>query len=346
MADAQANGLKRSHPTDETYEKDGVQKRIRSSNGSPAPKTNGSSGSKPDVGKIMEQARARIAAAAARLQGPAAGASGTLPGSHSPSPGPAEGKGLSRMEQMKARVAATMAKSSGSASSSNPVPTYDDGISRARGGLSAALHPSLLDANQDARSSKNKQVMQPKFATTMANRRLPEEQVSKASKPKKQLAIFAPDPTETRSNPYFDASLGAQTATLKARNARQLKFNEKGKYIAQGSTLRRQLALEAMRKRIAISSSKAKLDDDPSEKNFVIESLGSESDREWWDEGLLDSYSELETGLQLDDKITNLIQHPILIAPPGHVPPPKPLPLTSKEQKKLRRQSKSYFDNH
>ena len=340
MADAPSNGLKRPHPTDGLYDGNIVQKKIRSNNGSPAPQTKVVPGSKPDVSKIMADARARAAAVAARLQG--GGTKGVSSTAHSPSPGPApsaEGNALSRIEQIKARVAATMAKSNATTTTTAyQAPAYDDGVLRARGGLSAALHPSLLDTNQDARSSKSKQAIQPKFATTMANRRpqSPADQSSKSGKAKKPLDLSGGyDAAETRNNPYFDASLGGQTATLKARNAKQLSFNQKGKYIAQGVSLRRTLALEAMRKRIAASAKKANLEEEPSEKSWAKD---TPPEVEWWDEGLIDSYADIATDLKLDDKLTRLVQHPILISPPGHVPPPKPLPLTSKEQAKLRRQ--------
>lgn len=125
---------------------------------------------------------------------------------------------------------------------------------------------------------------------------------------------------------------------MRARNPKQLKFVEKGKYIAQASALRRQVALEQMRKRIAASTKKASLDEDPSEKHFIVEK--PEKDVEWWDEGLLDSYVEIDKGLQLDTKLTSLVQHPVALEPPQdrHAPAPRPLPLTSREQAKLRRQ--------
>lgn len=107
-------------------------------------------------------------------------------------------------------------------------------MSRAKGGLGTQLHPALMDNTvQEFRPSKGKQAVQPKA-----------DQTSKSGKAKKQLDLSLPDPTETRTNPYFDASLGSHTATLKARNRRDLAFNAKGKYIQQGAALRRQRALE------------------------------------------------------------------------------------------------------
>jgi len=358
MAEVASNTLKRPHPEDNV---DHASKKSRSSNGSPAPVTNGSASAKPDVNKIMAEARAKAAAVAARLHGgkitsnslsqtPSAGsAQSTLPSS-----APAGGSVMSRIEQMKARVAAATAKTGAAATqrTASPMPTYqapilEDGLSRPRGGLDVGLHPALVgESGQDARSSKGRQAMQPKFATTMANRRT--ESPGPASKPgkeKKQLDLSGPSAEETRSNPYFDASLGAKTATLKARHSRQLVFNQKGKYIQQANALRRQAALEQMKRRIAESSRKAGIDEDlDTEKAFLVQ---APPEIEWWDEGLVNgkSYDAIDdpNGLKVDSEdsiITIYIQHPVLLEPPQEkiMPAPKPMYLTAKEQAKLRRQ--------
>lgn len=339
MADSPSNSLKRPHPED-VQNGDSASKKIRSTNGSPAPQTNGSAPGKPDVSKIMADARARAAAIAARAR---------PNGSPALAPAPPTGNtGVSRAEQLKARVAAAMAKTSATSEqrTESPLfqpPSIEDGISRARGGLGIGLHPSLMDASQGA--SKSKQAIQPKFATTMANRRTqsPADQTSKLGKPKKQLDLSGPSAEEFRSNPYFDASLGGQTATLKSRNARQLNFNPKGKYVQQGAALRRQAALEQLKQRVAASSKKAGIQDDPTEKNFKIEEPPA---YEWWDENLLkyQSYGDLiKAQIDTPDSIvTAFIQHPVMLEPPSTklIQPMKPLPLTSKEQAKLRRMNR------
>lgn len=357
MTDTSSNGLKRPHPEDDLSN---TQKKARSNNGSPMAHTNGSIPTgKPDINKIMAEARAKAAAVAARLQGSKAGQGVTSSASVSPSPGSAlavNNSTLSRIEQMKARVAAATGKS-GAASQQRTVPStpsysapvFEDGLSRARGGLDVGLHPALIgDSGQDARSSKGRQAIQPKFATTMANRRA-ESPASQSSKPgkggKKQLDLSGPSAEETRSNPYFDASLGAKTATLRSRGSRQLVFNQKGKYIQQATALRRQAALEQMKKRIAESSRKAGIDEDlDTEKAFLVQ---APPEIEWWDEGLVagPDYSVIETGegLKLDTPdsiITLYIQHPVALEPPQekNMPPSKPMFLTAKEQAKTRRQ--------
>lgn len=345
MAEASTNGLKRPHPDGEQQN---AQKKSRSNNGSPLPLTNGSApAAKTDISKALAEARAR--AARAKLPGAAS------PAPQSPSPAPA-GSAMDRMAQMKARVAAATAKANNTAQSRNAPsasglfqpPGYDDNLSRVRGGLDVGLHPALMgDSGQDAKTSKGRQAMQPKFATTMANRRpeSPSTQPSKSSKNKKQLDLSGPSLEETRNNPYFDASLGAQTATLKSRKPKQLVFNQKGKYIQQAAALRRQADLEAMKKRIAESSRKVGIDEDlDTEKGFLVE---KPPDIEWWDEGLVKdpNYESIDSPICLkldptDSIVTVYIQHPVALEPPSQqlLTVQKPLPLTHKEQAKVRRQ--------
>ncbi|KAL8842943.1 MAG: hypothetical protein Q9170_000348 [Blastenia crenularia] len=345
MADVSSTGLKRSHSEDELHND---QKRVRSNNGSPAP-----AAAKPDINRIMAEARAKAAAVAAKLQGSRAGGGTASPAPQSPSTSaPAMSSAVrSRIDEMKARVAAATAgkptatqRTTTSALVYQP-PVYDDGISRARGGLDVGLHPALMgDSGQDSKTSKVKAAP---FATTMANRRSgsPSTQPSKTGKAKKQLDLSGPSVEETRNNPYFDPSLGAKTATLRSRGSKQLIFNQKGKYIQQAAALRRQAALEAMKKRIAESSRKAGIDEDlDTEKAFLVE---APPEIEWWDEGLVSgpSYASLsdpkETKIDTPDSIiTHYIQHPVALNPPQELKmlPPKPMHLTSKEQAKIRRQ--------
>lgn len=343
------NPLKRPYPTDDLQNGDsngdGAQKKIRSSDRSPAPQANGATGAKPDVSKIMADARARAAAVAAKLRGTGS------PTSSTPDPAiSAKPSGISRADELKARVALAMGKNA-QRTVSTPSPAFsppplDDSMG-ARGGLGTALHPALMDNGQGAGSSKSKQAIQSKFPTTMANLSSPSPaNQSKPGKAKKQLDLSGPSAEETRANPYFDASLGAKTATLKSRNARQLQFNPKGKYIQQAASLRRAANLEAMRKRIQESSKKALPSEDPGEKNFLIE---APPEIEWWDEGLVtdakkgygavDKENKIETE---DTIVSRFIQYPVHIEPPGEAlkPTPKPLFLTTREQKKLRRQTR------
>lgn len=90
---------------------------------------------------------------------------------------------------------------------------------------------------------------------------------------------------------------------------------------------------------------KAGIDEDIDvEKNFVID---APPDIEWWDEGLVDrkNYDNIDNpeALKIDTSdtiVTSYVQHPVAIEPPQDklAPPPKPMYLTQKETKKLRRQ--------
>ncbi|TGO46979.1 hypothetical protein BOTNAR_0552g00030 [Botryotinia narcissicola] len=209
----------------------------------------------------------------------------------------------------------------------------------AKGGLNVDLHPALQDLGQYKPSKSTA----PKFATSIGNAR--HQQQKATAKPRKQLDISGPSTEEIRNNPYFDMSLGGQTATPKNRHSRQLVFNQKGKYIAQANALRRQAALEAMKKRIAESSRKIGIDEDiDTEKKFLVE---APPEIEWWDEGLVDgkNYDDISNPKTLkigtpDSIITEYVQHPVLLEPPQekNAPAPKPMFLTAKEQAKLRRQ--------
>lgn len=205
------------------------------------------------------------------------------------------------------------------------------GSSKAKGGLNVGLHPALEDLGtwkppgQTAKPSASSS----RADATQANRLSPAKGVT----------------NDARSNPYLEDSRDSQAAGPKARQPRQLIFNQKGKYIQQANALRRQAALEAMKKRIAEQSRKAGIDDELEiEKNFVVAAPPSV---EWWDEAFLvdRDYMRIDdpAGVKFstpDTIITEFIQHPVPIEPPQdqNTPAPKPMYLTSKEQKKLRRQ--------
>ncbi|KAI1348587.1 pre-mRNA processing factor 3-domain-containing protein [Xylaria sp. FL0043] len=208
------------------------------------------------------------------------------------------------------------------------------GGSKAKGGLNVGLHPALEDLGQwkpGAKSSDS--AAKPAFKPSSTPQ----------PKSRKALDLSGPSAEEIKKNPYYDANLGAPTA--KPRQSRQLIFNQKGKYIQQANALRRQAALEALKKKIAEQTRKAGIDEDIDvEKNFVVE---APPDIEWWDEGLVNgnNYDNIDdpSALKIDTEdtiITSYIQHPVAIEPPQdrHIPAPKPMYLTSNEQAKLRRQ--------
>lgn len=219
-----------------------------------------------------------------------------------------------RMAALKARVSAAI------------------GTSKAKGGLNVGLHPALEDLSSWKPPSKSK------------------ESSATQRKDQSRLSSFKPSGSQsnnrdTRENPYFDANTATQPTGGKARQPRQLIFNQKGKYIQQANALRRQAALEAMKKRIADQTRKVGIDEDIDvERNFVVD---APPEIEWWDEGLVDggNYDVIDDPSKLkinteDSIITVYIQHPVALEPPQDrlTPAAKPMYLTSREQAKLRRQ--------
>lgn len=223
-----------------------------------------------------------------------------------------------RMAALKARVAAAI------------------GTSKAKGGLNVGLHPALEDLGQ-WKSSGSKQA-DSRLTGGSAGRQQTEQTRPVANK---LSASRDGQPAGSASNPYLEPGAAGAPAG-KQRMPRQLVFNQKGKYMQQANAIRRQAALEAMKKRIAEQTRKAGIDEDLGEKNFMIE---APPEIEWWDEALTSSYDALDDPNSLnihseDSIVTNLVQHPVALEPPQdrNAPPPKPMYLTSKEQAKLRRQ--------
>ncbi|KAK9241246.1 pre-mRNA processing factor 3-domain-containing protein [Lipomyces kononenkoae] len=257
---------------------------------------------------------------------------------------------LAQIAERKARIAAATAgrgsassqSSSGrappSANTSFRHPMLDDSELKARGGLNVGVHPALLNDAQPTSSSVNKrQLMTPKFATTMAN--------TKKQAPKKQLELLtkvSEDETDPTKNPYFDPDLEARP---KERHRRALEFNTKGKYIELANELRTQARLEELKKRIQESSKKAGLDEELDVADMAMK-REPPPDVEWWDQPLLanKAYDGLDDDSQLkldgtDSVITIYVQHPIPINAPWekNAPAVKPPYLTKKELKRIRK---------
>ncbi|KIJ32067.1 hypothetical protein M422DRAFT_35999 [Sphaerobolus stellatus SS14] len=213
-------------------------------------------------------------------------------------------------------------------------------------GLKMAAHPLLLDVSTPAPQSKKDRYkpMQPKFASIKANAR---------NAPTPPPVAVAPMPIEARANPYSTAAASASVkesgfeGAPKEKIGKSFRFNQKGKYIAMGNQLRQEAKLEELKQRIAESAKKAGLDNEfeVAEKNVRREAPPA---AEWWDVSLLPhkTYDDLVMGMSTlnvrnpDSPITIYVQHPIPI--PGNADKDKvalkPLMLTKKEQKKMRKQ--------
>ncbi|KAF2083269.1 PRP3-domain-containing protein [Saccharata proteae CBS 121410] len=321
---------KRPYPNGGAQQND--EKRSRSNNGSPAPPSNGPAASaKPDMAKAIAEARARAEAVKAKLAAQRAATGSPAQSAAAPAtraqPIDTAAATKAKMEAIKAKVAAM--KKPAAATPSYQKPEFDDSLGQARGGLGIGLHPALMGDAGPGAGSKGKHAMQPKFATTMANRRPESPSQRRGSE----------GVTGEPKNPYLDESLPA-TGANKPRISRSLVFNQKGKYIAQASALRRQAQLEEMKRKLAEQAKRVALDED-NQKPFL---LAQPPDVEWWDEGLVEgtNYNDL-TSAKIDHPdsiITAYVQHPVLLDPPQEkrAVPLKPLPLTKTEQAKLRRQ--------
>ncbi|KAL6776099.1 PRP3 [Auxenochlorella protothecoides x Auxenochlorella symbiontica] len=160
---------------------------------------------------------------------------------------------------------------------------------------------------------------------------------------------------------FFDPEIGHRGGRrMDQRRRGGLQFVEEGKFQKQAeiSRLRREYGEGAARQLAARKAAEAAAAAaDPSDPNLVP--LGERPPREaspapapvpaveWWDARLLTdktSYgaaAEGEPSIR-EERITHLIEHPVLIDPPGEapLPPPQPLMLTKKEKKKMRTQNR------
>lgn len=292
--------------------------------------------SKADVQRKIAEMKAKMAAKR--------GDSQALSTNEPPQPSEKE----QRIAEARARAAQLKEKVSGGTGRTTPAvppppPPRQDGPS-ARGGLGVGLHPSLMgDSGASAAGSKVKGLPGPKFSTTKGNQQ--------PAKPKVNPYLSGAsdeDGTSTPRNQREDTTSYDPNfaAGARERKSKGLSFNPRGKYINQANAIRQQAKLDEMKRRIAAETRKVEIEE-ASDRAFLVP---KPPEVEWWDEGLLpegkNSYENcLEEGRnkinqEEDGIITLLIQRPALLKPPQDkfTPDAKPLMLTQKEQKKLRRQ--------
>lgn len=301
---------------------------------SPPPAMNGMDDAAAKMAATMrklEEAKARIAATRGRSSGsPATGGPGAPPPVQSP--GNEMAARLAEQREEARRRAAELA-SRKPASSAVPAPQPRQDGKGARGGLGIGLHPSLM--GDLAAPSRTKSQQGPKFSTTKGNQQ--------AVKVNPYLPTPQQDEEEKFDDEIYDPSLVSRRGG--ERKSRELMFNQKGKFIAQANALKQQARMEEMKKRIAMETRKTEIEE-AGDKAFLVE---APPDVEWWDEGLLppeqNTYEDWDkpgrNRIESDDTIITIyVQHPVLLKAPQEAfqPAAKPMMLTKKEQKKVRRQ--------
>lgn len=142
----------------------------------------------------------------------------------------------------------------------------------------------------------------------------------------KYLQASEPEPMGGE-NPYFDPNV--MTGKMDHKRKRGLVFNPKGKFIEQGKDMRKQAQLEALKRKVEERSKRVGL-----EADLVAGEREYKPDRppavEWWDE---------EVTNDMNEAVTDLIQHPIPIAAPyeKYMPQKATIHMTKKEFKRLRK---------
>lgn len=135
-----------------------------------------------------------------------------------------------------------------------------------------------------------------------------------------------------RVNPYIDNF-------DRSRKRRDLQFNDSGKYIHQANEIRKQQKLAELKSKIDATTKKAGLEPDMTIGEYLYKTE-KPPQVEWWDEPLLfeGNYDKINT-----EAISPYIQHPLPINAPWerHLPPPKPMYLTKKEMKRIRRNDRA-----
>ncbi|GAA5978880.1 hypothetical protein JCM5350_004855 [Sporobolomyces pararoseus] len=224
-------------------------------------------------------------------------------------------------------------------------PAIDPSIA-ARGGLSMAAHPLLMDLSTPTGEQSKKdryKPMAPKFSTVKANARLP----ARSSTPSgPSTSDIGPD--SIKETPFFDTRLSHTGAGVSgkmhmgrghARNG--FTFKQPGTYVKQGEALRAEARMEDLKRRITESSMKAGLQSDLEETAKKVR-RPPPPEVEWWDEAYLPekTYDSMTPeSLDKNPLISHLVQHPISIPAPNEKNQVelKPLFLTKKEMKKMRR---------
>eukprot|EP00055_Hartaetosiga_balthica_P014428 m.79130 g.79130 ORF g.79130 m.79130 type:complete len:571 (-) comp8593_c0_seq1:3482-5194(-) len=174
-------------------------------------------------------------------------------------------------------------------------------------------------------------------------RRAPELSVNMKAKRQQDITKLMQEPTndeDNESNPFFDERI----APKQKKTRKTFNFVDPGHFQEQANRDRAKHKLERLQAEIASASQKTGLSAvtkialiAPKKEELEVTSV---PDVEWWDKIVLDGgYELLDDGNAQFQEITNLVQHPITIDPPGSERKvAMPVYLTKQEKKKMRRQ--------
>ncbi|KAM9806876.1 U4/U6 small nuclear ribonucleoprotein Prp3 isoform 1-T2 [Syngnathus typhle] len=153
---------------------------------------------------------------------------------------------------------------------------------------------------------------------------------------------------ELESTSYFDNRV---TLIASQRTRKTFKFHEQGRFEKIAQRIRTKAQLERLQNEISQAAKKTGIH--ASTKLALIAPRKDIGDSEvpnieWWDSFILPTNIEIKPETKLDEVVlfgvTNLVEHPAQISPPGKFDKDKPVTLgvylTKKEQKKLRRQTR------
>ncbi|XP_033135122.1 protein RDM16 isoform X2 [Brassica rapa] len=158
-------------------------------------------------------------------------------------------------------------------------------------------------------------------------------------------------------NPHFDPRMGIDKNKILRPKRMSFQFVEEGKWTrdAESLKLRSQFGEAKARELKVKQAHLAKARDDINPNLIEVSERAPRKEKpkeiipdvEWWDAAVLTNgvYGDIADGTITDsdlktEKLTHYIEHPRPIEPPAEAapPPPQPLKLTKREQKKLRTQ--------
>ncbi|KAF9971766.1 hypothetical protein BGZ73_005173 [Actinomortierella ambigua] len=319
------------------------------------------------VAKAKAEAQARkLAIERARAAAQAAGVATAVPGA--PTAGAATGATASpatpvvaaaTLEELRKRKEALAARLKNLPGASKPAVAETKEIDpRARGGLSVDAS-SLITRDEHGSliiSTAAKKLKPTGFATTKVNQKqLDQMKLEAFLKPDDDAGAAPGTPgaatgADQIDNPYFDPNLGA--ARPKDRAYRPLKLAHQGKYRDLAIKARAEQRIEQLRKEIEEKGHAKVEEEDLKLKDGFVKRALPQDGIEWWDAPYLPNktYQDVEEGhakIETEDSLITLyVQHPVPIEPPNELThkeaaKPRPLMLTTKERKKLRRQRRA-----